>query len=63
MSNEKSNAYPRQYYGDPALVYERSEAETCRGCIHVGRAFGANYCEKSVKTYPKRCAKNYKEAE
>jgi hypothetical protein len=40
---EKSNALPAVCYGDPAIAYERKEASTCKGCIHVGKAFGKMY--------------------
>jgi hypothetical protein len=59
---EKSHALPAVYYGDPAIAYERKEASTCKGCIHVGKELGRMYCAKGMKTYPARCRKHYREA-
>jgi len=52
-------------WGDPAMVYERKEARTCKGCRHLNKFTFAGtpmeVCEKGSKTL-KRC-KNYKERE
>jgi thymidine kinase len=59
---EKSKALPAVCYGDPAIAFERKEASTCNGRIHVGQAFGRTYCDKGMKSYPARCRKHYREA-
>lgn len=51
-------------YGDPAKVAERKEGQTCKGCVHLGRLLGRDYCERmNVKQGAelRRCTK-YKEA-
>jgi hypothetical protein len=60
---EKSHALPAVCYGDPAIAYERKEASTCKGCIHVGKALGRMYCTKGMKTYPARCKNHYRQGE
>lgn len=63
MNDEHSNALPSFMYGDPSVVYERKESATCKGCIHIGYAFGRSYCEKNQKSHPAKCSRHYKEAE
>ena len=53
----------RWRYGDPAIVAERAEQQSCKGCKHetVVEAFGAKFkqCAKG-RVFGKRC-KFYKE--
>lgn len=62
MIEEKSNALPSHMYGDPALVYERNESGTCKGCRHLAYTFNGEHCGKAMKRYPVKC-RIYKEAE
>lgn len=64
MNDEhESSALPAFMYGDPAMVYERREAATCKGCVHIAHALGRSYCEKAMKSHPAKCARHYKEVE
>jgi hypothetical protein len=33
-------------YRDPAIIYEQTEARTCKGCIHLVTLWGVDACAK-----------------
>lgn len=35
---------PANQFRDPARVYEAKEAQTCKGCQHLDRLWGAEFC-------------------
>lgn len=47
---------------DPAIIYERKEQRTCKGCMHLMTLFNRPMCAKAVKRFPKKC-RLYKESE
>jgi hypothetical protein len=51
---------PAYRYGDPAKVLEREEEQTCKGCLHLDRLWGAEFCGLGVaqgKGNMRRCIK------
>lgn len=51
---ERSRALPHFYYGDPADVAERLQAQSCHGCSHSHRAYGREWCDKG-RPHGKKC--------
>lgn len=42
---------------DPAKIYERKEAASCRGCIHRSTLWGAVICLKFDNLADRKCSR------